>query len=103
MVRLFLQVEGSGVVVKLEGRAYLNATTGQVTTTFSNNPQAPVSDIQVQFKGGLRAGLATPQSCGTFTATSDLTPWSTPYTPDSTPAASFNADLQGDGGAGPCP
>ena len=82
---------------------YLNATTGQVTATFLNDPQAPVSDIQVQFKGGLRAGLATPQSCGTFTATSDLTPWSTPYTPDGTPVASFNADLQGDGGTGPCP
>jgi hypothetical protein len=33
--------------------------------------------------------LATPQSCGTFTATSDLTPSSTPETPDAMPFSSF--------------
>jgi hypothetical protein len=101
MIKLYLQFEGSGIVQKVEGTVYANTTTGQLTAKFLNNPQFPFSDLQVQFKGGLRAGLATPQSCGTFTSTSDLTPWSTPYTPDATPSSSFNVSWNGSGEA--CP
>ncbi|HXB63908.1 MAG TPA: hypothetical protein VNV42_03420 [Solirubrobacteraceae bacterium] len=101
MYRLFLQIEGSGVVVKLEGRIFANPTTGQLTTTFKDIPQLPTSDVQLHFNSGLRAGLATPQSCGTFTSTADLTPWSTPITPDATPTSQFNVDWNGDGEA--CP
>jgi hypothetical protein len=101
MFRLFLEVAGSGVVVKLEGHAYVNPTTGQVTSTFKQNPQVPFNDLQLELKGGLRAPFATPQSCGRFTTTADLTPWSTPITPDATPSSSFNVDWDGNGGA--CP
>jgi hypothetical protein len=101
MYRIFLQFEGSGVVVKLEGKIYANTSTGQLTTTFKNTPQLPVSDVQLHFNGGLRAALATPQSCGTFTSTADITPWSTPIAPDATPISQFNVDWDGDGGA--CP
>jgi hypothetical protein len=101
MFKLYLQLEGSGIVQKLPGTIYVNTTTGQLTTKFLENPQFPVSEVQLTFKGGLRAGLATPQSCGTFTATSDMTPWSTPYTPDATPSSSF--DVSWDGGGGACP
>jgi uncharacterized repeat protein (TIGR01451 family) len=101
MFKLYLQIEGFGVVQKVPGTIYVNTTTGQLTTKFLENPQFPVSDVQLAFKGGLRAGLATPQSCGTFTATSDMTPWSTPYTPDATPEASFPISSNGNGGA--CP
>jgi hypothetical protein len=101
MYRLFLQIEGSGVVVKLEGTIHANPATGQLTTTFKNIPQLPTSDVQLHFNSGLRAGLATPQSCGTFTSTADLTPWSTPITPDATPASQFNVDWNGNGEA--CP
>jgi hypothetical protein len=101
MYRLFLQIEGSGVVVKLEGKIYANPTTGQLTTTFKDIPALPTSDVQLHFNSGLRAGLATPQSCGTFTSTADLTPWSTPITPDATPISQFNVDWNGNGEA--CP
>jgi hypothetical protein len=101
MFRLFIELQGSGVVIKLPGTTYVNTTTGQVTTTFLNNPQLPFSELQLQLKGGLRAPLATPQSCGTFTTTSDFTPWSTPVTPDATPSSPFNIDWDGNGGA--CP
>jgi hypothetical protein len=101
MFKLYIQAEGSGVVIKVPGTIYANTTTGQLTSKFLNNPQFPFSDLRVQFKGGLRAGLATPQACGTFTGTSDLTPWSSPYTPDATPSSSFNVDWDGNGGA--CP
>ena len=60
-----------------------------------------------------QAPLANPQSCGTFTTTTDLTPWSAPGlgglsgaeaiagTPDATPSSSFNIDWNGSSGA--CP
>jgi hypothetical protein len=101
MFRIFLQFEGAGVVVKQEGRIFANTSTGQLTTTFKNTPQLPVSQVQLHFNSGSRAGLATPQSCGTFTSTGDITPWSTPITPDATPASQFNVDWDGNGGA--CP
>jgi hypothetical protein len=101
MFRIFLEVAGEGVVVKKEGRIYANTATGQLTTTFKDTPPVPVSDIQLQFKAGLRAALATPQTCGAFTTTSDLTPWSTPITPDAAPSSTFDVDWDGNGGA--CP
>jgi hypothetical protein len=101
MFRLFIEAAGSGVFVKLAGHAFVNPTTGQVTSTFTNNPQIPFSDFQLSLKAGLRAPLATPQSCGSYTTTTDFTPWSTPITPDATPSSSFNVDWDGSGGA--CP
>ncbi len=101
MYRIFLQFEGAGVVIKQEGRIFTNSSTGQLTTTFKNIPQLPVSSVVLHFNSGLRASLATPQSCGTFTGTADLTPWSSPITPDATPISQFSVDWDGNGGA--CP
>jgi hypothetical protein len=101
MVRLFLEAAGFGVVVKKEGTVYVNSTTGQLTTTFVNNPELSFSDLELHFKGGLRAPLATPQSCGTFTTTSDLVPWSTPITADANPVSPFGVNWNGGGAA--CP
>jgi hypothetical protein len=101
LFRLFLQAQGSGVVVKLAGTVSASPSTGRLTATFENNPQLPFSDLKLQFKGGPRAPLATPQTCGVFTATSDLVPWSAPETPDATPSSSFGVSWDGVGGA--CP
>jgi hypothetical protein len=101
MFRLFLQIEGSGVVIKQEGRIYVNASTGQLTTTFKGIPQLPTSNIKLHFNSGVRAGLATPQACGTFTGTAELTPWSSPITSNATPESQFSVDWNGNGEA--CP
>ncbi|MGH2853679.1 MAG: hypothetical protein ACRDLF_05760, partial [Solirubrobacteraceae bacterium] len=101
MFRLFLQIEGSGVVIKQEGRIYTNASTGQLTTTFKGLPQLPSSNIRLHFNSGSRAGLAMPQSCGTFTSTSILVPWSAPITASATPESQFSTDWNGNGEA--CP
>ena len=66
----------SGVVIKLAGHVVADPTTGQLTATFDNNPQLPFSDLKLDFFGGPRAALATPESCGVFETTSVLTPWS---------------------------
>jgi hypothetical protein len=101
LVRLFAQVQGPGVVLKFPGTASVDPATGQLTATFKDLAQQPVSDIQVQLKGGPRAPLANPQACGQVRTTSDLTPWSAPETPDATPSSSFAVDWDGSGGA--CP
>ena len=101
MLRIFIEAAGSGVRIKKEGRIYANPTTGQLTTKFEDNPQAPFEDLELHFKGGLRAGLATPQSCGQAMTSTDLVPWSSPVTPDAKPISSFNVSWDGSGGA--CP
>ena len=101
MLRIYIEAAGSGVRIKKEGHVYANPSTGQLTSTFEDNPELPFEDLELHFKGGLRAGLATPQVCGQASTTSDLVPWSTPITPDATPTSSFNVDWDGNGGA--CP
>jgi hypothetical protein len=68
---------------------------------FTQNPQLPASHITVNLKTGPRAPLATPVTCGNFTANSDIVPWSTPGTPDATPSAAFNVGSGPNGSA--CP
>ena len=113
--RLFLQVRSveRGVIVKLAGHVTANPSTGQLQATFTQQPQLPFSELLLTFNGGARASLANPQTCGTFTTTTDLTPWSAPGlgglsgtepiagTPDATPSSSFKVDWDGAGGA--CP
>jgi uncharacterized repeat protein (TIGR01451 family) len=86
---LYLEVEGAGVLIKLQGKVEANTATGQLTTTFAENPQLPFSELRLKLTGGATAPLANPQTCGTFTATSELEPWSAPVTPDATPSSSF--------------
>jgi len=100
-IPLYLGVEGSGVLVKIAGTTTTDPGSGQITATFKNNPQLPFSDLHLQIKGGLRAPLVNPQTCGTATTTSDLSPWSAPYTADASPSFAFNVSYDGNGA--PCP
>ncbi len=86
---LYLEVAGSGVVVKLEGSASVNPNTGQLTTAFPENPQVPFEDLELMFDGGPRAPLANPRMCGAVASTADLTPWSAPFTPDASLSSPF--------------
>ncbi len=92
MVRLFVQVVGEGesrIVVKLEGTGQINQQTGQLSVTFDKNPPLPFSEFKLTLGGGSRATLANPRTCNVATTTVDLTPWSSPLTPDATPTSSF--------------
>ncbi len=89
LLRLFLQVEGPGVIVKLEGTTSVNQGDGQLTTTFDNAPQLPFEDLHVALQSGPQAPLANPQECGAAATVADLTPWSGPATPDASPSSAF--------------
>jgi len=100
-IPLYLVVEGSGVLIKIPGTTTTDPSTGQITATFKDNPQLPFSDLHIQIKGGPRAPLVNPEQCGPATTTSDLTPWSSPATPDAAPLSAFNVSF--DGNDAPCP
>jgi hypothetical protein len=85
-----------GVYVKLVGDVHLDESTGRLTTTFTNTPQLPFSDLKLSFSGGAQAALTTPPKCGLYTTTSDFAPWS--GQPDSTLANSFAVET-GPGGS----
>lgn len=65
-----------GIVAKLAGRTEANAKTGQLTVSFTENPEVPFSHFKVNLFGGPRATLRTPSTCGTFATVSAQTPWS---------------------------
>ncbi|HTA14072.1 MAG TPA: hypothetical protein VK781_04360 [Solirubrobacteraceae bacterium] len=66
----------SGVEVKVAGSINPDPVTGRITATFDDLPQLVFGDVKLAFKSGPRAPLMTPTGCGTFFATSDLTPTS---------------------------
>jgi hypothetical protein len=101
LFEVYLEAQGSGVVLKLTGKVSVDPVTGQLTTTFTENPQLPFSDLKIRLKGGPRAVLANPQTCGQALASGDMTPWSSPITPDVTPLAPVDIDWNDAGGA--CP
>ncbi|HEV3071341.1 MAG TPA: hypothetical protein VGY76_07955 [Solirubrobacteraceae bacterium] len=100
-LKLLVAGSADGVNIKSVGTVHMDTTTGRLTATFQNTPQQPVSDIDLSFNGGSRGALITPRSCGVFTTSSDITPWSAPGTPDAFPTAQFGINEGPSGGA--CP
>jgi hypothetical protein len=75
LIAVYIVASAKGVVIKLPGMAVMDPNTGQISTTFDNNPQLPFSRLHVEFRGGPRAPLVTPKTCGTFTTHAELTGW----------------------------
>lgn len=99
LLRIYLFTQGTGVMVKLAGDVDPDPVTGQMTATFVDNPQLPVGDVALSFKGGPRAPLANPRTCGSATTTTSLSPWSGQA--PATPSDSFA--VSADGRGAPCP
>lgn len=90
----------TGVLVKLAGEVKADPNTGQLTTVVDNSPQFPFSELRTHFFSGNGASLATPAGCGSYTVTSELTPWSAPQSgPAATPSGSFSIAQGAGGGA----
>jgi uncharacterized repeat protein (TIGR01451 family) len=93
LLALYIAVDDaqSGVVVKLAGEVEADPVTGQLTTTFAETPQQPFEDFKLDFFGGAAAALRTPPTCGTYTTTSTMTPWSAPESgPPATPSDTYS-------------
>jgi hypothetical protein len=97
---IYLDAESKhyGVSVRIKGEAVPNPTTGQVTTTFSENPEQPFSQAILHFNGGNLAPIANPLSCGAATATTLMTPFTAGVAATS-PSSGFAIDSNGSGGA----
>jgi hypothetical protein len=92
LLKLYLEINDpkTGTILKLPGSVLANATTGRLTATFAENPQLPFSDLKLNFKTGPRAALTSPESCGTYSTSSSLEPWSAPETPTAISNSSFD-------------
>jgi hypothetical protein len=74
--RVWLVSDALGLHIKLPGEIKANPNTGQLTAIFSDLPQVPVEEIQLDVWGGPRAPLANPATCGTYSTAYAVTPHS---------------------------
>jgi hypothetical protein len=98
--RIFVDAESPryGISVRLIGNVSADPKTGQLTTTFKENPQVPFTSFSLDFDDGSKAVLSSPPICGPNTAKTVMTPWSgnAPATP------SHDIALTSAPGGGPC-
>jgi hypothetical protein len=102
--RVLVHVPIPGARIKFAGSVRLDETTGRVAATFNGLPQVPFTTFNLRFRGGSRAVLTTPQSCGSHAFGSTFVPWSrvsSAVPADGHPAASVTTSY--DGAGAPCP
>jgi len=99
--RVFLDAESAryGISVRLIGNVSANPKTGQLTTTFPENPQVPLESVKLHFEGSKEV-LSSPPTCAPSETTSSLEPWSTAAS-TKTPSSGFT--LSKFPGGGTCP
>jgi hypothetical protein len=96
-----------GVIIKVAGKLEADPETGQVVSTFTENPEAPFSRLALKFTSGPRAPLINPPKCGTYAIRAEFSPWSAVNPANPTPEEIVVDDStykvsKGPGG-GPCP
>jgi hypothetical protein len=106
-VYLVFESKRDGIIIKVAGKVTPNPTTGQLTASFTENPEAPFSRLSLHFAAGNRAPLINPPMCGKYTIVSKLSPWTAadPGNPTPTETVTQNSSFvvnSGPGG-GPCP
>jgi hypothetical protein len=101
LIALYLAIDDpqTGILVKVPVKVEPNPNTGQITTLVDNSVPLPFEDFEVELDQGPHAALRTPVSCGSFSTSSDLTPWSAPEGQDAHPSDSFEIVSGAGGGA----
>ncbi len=104
LVAMYLIVKDpvSGTLIKLPGSVSLSPS-GQITSTFADNPQLPFEDAELEFFGGERAPLTTPARCGSYTTTASFEPWSGTPGDEEVLHSSSTFDITTGPNGGPCP
>jgi hypothetical protein len=77
---IYLAVKGPGFYIKLPGRIEADPRTGQLTTSFGNQPQLPYESVSLELDSGPRAPIVTPTNCGTFDAGVEVESWASAKT-----------------------
>jgi hypothetical protein len=97
--RIFVDAKSDryGIDARLIGNVSADPQTGQLTTTFAENPQVPFSSFRLQFDGS-KGTLTSPPTCGPNKTTTQMTPWS--GNAAATPGDGFT--LTSAPGGGPC-
>jgi hypothetical protein len=87
MVRVFIEAEAEGVIVKQVGHTTIDQNSGRLTTVVTDAPQLPFSDFELTLPPDPNAPLANPATCGSAITEASLTPWSSsvPTHVDSSP------------------
>ena len=89
---VLLRDDALGINIKLPGSVKADPQTGRLEAVFDDNPQLPFSSMRLHFKGGSRAPLATPASCGGKSVTTSFDSWGGQV---ASPGASFGVACQG--------
>ncbi len=89
-----------GIIVKLAGRVSADPATGRLTVSFEGDPPLQFERFNFHFREGAQAPLITPATCGSYTTTAQLTPYSAPES-SLTDTASFQVTSGSEGSA--CP
>jgi len=98
----YVELSGDGVLIKEHATIGIDQATGQMTLHVRELPELPFSELKLKVRGGPRAPLENPQTCGAASTSSVFTAWSAGARETFSPAnASFNVDGNGAGGA--CP
>ena len=97
--RIFVVAESAryAISARLVGNVRADPLTGQLTTTFADNPQVPFSSFRIDLDDGPRAPLSSPPLCGPHVTATQLVPWSGSAT--ATPSAGFTLTSAPGGGA----
>jgi hypothetical protein len=88
-LKLLVAASADGVDLKLVANVNLDEATGQMTETFAQAPNLPVSHVTISFSGGAQPALMTPSACGTYTTWSRFVPWASPLASDASSTSSF--------------
>lgn len=101
LVAIYLAIDDpqTGIIVKVPVEVQPDPKTGRLTTVVNEAAPLPFEDLKVELDQGPHAALQTPISCGHFTTTADMTPWSAPEGEDAHPSDSFDIVKGAGGGA----
>ncbi len=115
LIALYMVIKdpGLGILVKVPGKVEPDPKTGQIITTFGEEPfplpQFPLSHVRFHLREGGRSPLITPPTCDSdpstpkldpYTITATFTPWANPEDPLS---ATSDFQISKGVGGGPCP
>jgi hypothetical protein len=89
-----------GILVKQAGEVEYDAFAEQLTVTFDNLPQLPVSHLGLRLNEGDDGLLLTPAECGEFVVAAAMFPWSKP---GSALLATSAFEIVSGPAGGPCP